>query len=139
MKHDVVLSDDYAYIADSFNGLRVVDISDPANPQEVGHFDPTGSTAGQGAYFSAPYAYLADGLGLLVLDVSDPSAPSEAGFYDSIGFAVQVQISGAYAYVAGREGGLNIADVSDPADPLHVANYFKAGSVHVRPDQQWIR
>jgi len=130
--HDVVVSGDYAYIADSFNGLRVVDISDPSNPQEVGHFDPAGSTAGNGVGFSAPYAYLADGLGLLILDVTDPSAPSEAGFYNSIGFAVKVQISGSYAYVAGREGGLNIADVSEPADPQHVSNYFKAGSVHVR-------
>ena len=77
--HNVFVSGDYAYIADSFNGLRVVDVSDPTNPQEVGFFDPTGPTAGQGVFFSDPYVYLADGLGLLVLDVSDPTAPIEAG------------------------------------------------------------
>jgi hypothetical protein len=129
--HDVFVSGGYAYIADSFSGLRVVDISDRANPQEVGFFDPTGSTAGLGVYFSDPYVYLADGLGLLILDISDPTAPSETGFYNSIGFAVKVQLSGGYAYVAGREGGLNIADISDPANPQHVRNYFEAGSVHV--------
>jgi hypothetical protein len=130
--HDVVVSGDYAYIADSYNGLRIVDISDPANPRELGHFDPPGSTAGNGLDYAPPYAYLADGLGLLVLDVTDPTAPAEVGFYDSIGFAVKVGISGDYAYVAGREGGLNIADISDPANPIHIANYFEAGSVHVR-------
>ncbi|UCF61218.1 MAG: protein kinase [Anaerolineaceae bacterium] len=129
--HDVFVYGGYAYIADSFNGLRVVDISDRANPQEVGFFDPAGSTAGLGVYFSDPYVYLADGLGLLILDASDPTAPSETGFYDSLGFAVKVQLSGGYAYVAGREGGLNIADISDPANPQHVSNYFQAGSVHV--------
>jgi len=129
--HEVFVSGDYAYIADSFNGLRVVDISDRANPQQVGFFDPTGSTAGLGVYFSDPYVYLADGLGLLILDISDPTAPLETGFYDSPGFAVKVQLSGGYAYVAGREGGLNIADISDPANPQHVSNYFEAGSVHV--------
>jgi hypothetical protein len=130
--HDVVVNGDYAYIADSYSGLRVVDISDPTDPQEVGFFDPGGSTAGNGVFFSAPYVYLADGMGVLILDVTDPMAPLEIGFYDSIGFAVKVQISDEYAYVAGREGGLNIAELSNPADPLHIANYFEAGSVHVR-------
>jgi hypothetical protein len=130
--HDVVVSGSYAYIADSQNGLRVVDVSDPSTPNEVGGFEPLGSTSGNGVFFSAPYAYLADGLGLLMLDLSNPSSPQEMGFYDSQGFAVKVHVSGDYAYVAGREGGLNIADVSDPREPLHAADYFEAGSVHVR-------
>ena len=130
--NDVVVSGDYAYVADSSAGLRVVDITDPTNPVEVGSFDPIGSTIGLGVFFSGPYVYLADGLGLLVLDVSDPTAPIEAGFYNSIGFAVKAQVSGQYVYVAGRDGGLNIADISEPGDPQHVSNYFKAGSVHVR-------
>ena len=130
--NDVYAAGDYAYIADRTNGLRVVDISDPANPVEVGSYDPPGSTLGSGVFFSDPYVYLADGLGLLVLDVSDPTAPTEAGFYNSIGFAIKVELDGDYAFVAGREGGLNIADISDPANPQHVSNYFKAGSVHVQ-------
>jgi len=129
--HDIFVSGNYAYIADSFNGLRVVDVSDPANPQQVGSFDPPGSRRAQGVYFSDPYLYVADGLGLLILDVSDPTAPFEVGFYHSPGFAVKVYPLGGYAFVADREGGLRIANVSDPANPKPVSNYFEAGSVHV--------
>jgi hypothetical protein len=129
--HDVAASGEYAYIADAHGGLRIVNVSNPSEPREVGSFEPSGSTAGQGIDISAPYVYLADGLGLLILDVSDPTAPADVGFFDSRGFAVQVQIVGGNAFVAGREGGLNIADVSTPEVPEHLSDYFEAGSVHV--------
>ena len=129
--HDIVVSGGYAYVADSFAGLRVVDVNDPADPRQVGVLEPGGSARGQGVTYADPYLYFADGLGLLVVNVSDPTSPAEMGFYDSPGLAVKAQVSGGFAYVAGREGGLSIADLSDPADPQHVSNYFKAGSVHV--------
>jgi hypothetical protein len=129
--HDVFVAGDFAFIADSFSGLRIVDLSDLANPVEVSAFDPGGSTMGNGVAFSAPYAYLADGMGVRILDVADPTTPTEVGFYDSIGFSLDLQVSDGYAFVADREGGLMIADFSIPTEPIHVANYFKAGSVHV--------
>ena len=129
--HDVFVNGNIAYIADSFNGLRVIDVSDPTNPQQVGSYTPTGSRRAQGVYFSDPYLYVADGLGLLILDVSDPTAPQELGFYHPPGFSVKVHPVDGYAYVADREGGLRIANVSDPSNPTHVSNYFKAGSVQV--------
>lgn len=129
--HDVTVAGDYAYIADSSAGLHVVDISDPANPQAVGAFDPTGSTSGQGVYYAEPYLFLSDGLGLLILDVSDPTAPEETGFHHPPGFTVQSQVIGQYAYAANREGGLSIADVSDPTEPQSLSVYFDVGADHV--------
>jgi len=46
-------------VADVFAGLRIIDISNPAAPMEVGFFD-TGSGA-YGVYVSGSYAYVADG------------------------------------------------------------------------------
>lgn len=129
--HDIFVSGNYAYIADSFNGMRVVDVSDPANPQQVGTFSPSGSRRAQGVYFSSPYLFVADGLGMLILDVSNPATPSEVGFYHSTGFAVNVHPMGEYAFVADREGGLLVTNVSDPSNPVHESNYFEAGNVHV--------
>jgi len=37
---DVALAGGYAYVAVGWAGLRVVDISDPANPREVGAYAP---------------------------------------------------------------------------------------------------
>jgi hypothetical protein len=33
---DVAVSGNYAYVADGTNGLQVIDVSNPANPQRVG-------------------------------------------------------------------------------------------------------
>jgi len=95
----------YAYVADG-RGLRVVDISDPTNPAEVGFYDTPGYA--YDVAVAGGYAYVADGRGLRVVDVSDPSNPTEVGFYDTPGSAADVAVAGGYAYVADWNGGLLI-------------------------------
>jgi hypothetical protein len=128
---DVHLAGDYAYLADSFGGLRVVDVSDPTQPVQVSAFESPGSTRGQGVFVVEPYLYLADGQGVRVLDIADLTAPEVVGFYDTLGFALDLQIIDDLAYVAAREGGLYIGDFTDPTDPRHVSQLFDAGTDHV--------
>jgi len=45
-----------------------------------------------------------------VIDISDPTNPHEVGFYNTEGYAVDVAVSGSYAYVASYCGGLYILD-----------------------------
>ena len=40
----VFISGSYAYVADSYTGLRIIDVSDPTHPSEVGLYN-TGSFA----------------------------------------------------------------------------------------------
>lgn len=40
---DVFVEGEYAYVADGNHGLRVIDVSDPAHPSEVGSYDTPGS------------------------------------------------------------------------------------------------
>jgi len=112
----VAIAGDYAYVAAAESGLRVVDVSDPAQPREVGFYDSPG-WAGRVA-ISGNHAYVADGdSGLQVVDVSDPAQPVETGFYNSPGFACGVAVAGNYAYVADGGSGMRVVDVSDPARP----------------------
>src|SRR6056297_930181 len=55
---DAAESGDYAYVADGGDGLEVVDVSDPANPNEVGQFDDGRYACG--VYVRGGYAYVAD-------------------------------------------------------------------------------
>ncbi|MCK4226133.1 hypothetical protein KAX29_04495, partial [candidate division WOR-3 bacterium] len=113
----------YAYVAAMGAGLRVIDVSDPANPTEVGFCD---TWEARDVYVSGNYAYVADSeSGLRIIDISDPTNPFEVGFYDPPppAFAVGVYISGNYAYVAFWGYGLRIVDVSDPTNPFEVS-YF---------------
>jgi len=50
----------------------------------------------------------APGSGLRVIDISTPSNPSEVGYCDTPDDALGIVISGAYAYVADNNAGLQI-------------------------------
>lgn len=104
----------YAYLADSdywFGGLRIVDISDPAAPSEVGFFDTPDyarEIALAGGYVYIHIQREFDG-GLYVIDVSDPSSPFGAGYYDALGNAPYgVAVAGNDVYVADISSGLFI-------------------------------
>jgi hypothetical protein len=112
-------------VADGDAGLRIIDVSTPSSPVEVGFFD-TGGWA-WGVAVSGSYAYVADGSdGLRIIDVSTPSSPVEVGFYDTGGESWGVAVSGSYAYVADAWNGLRIIDVSTPSSPVEVG-FFDTG------------
>jgi len=122
----VAVAGSYAYVADGERGLRIVDVSNPAAPAEVGFYDTPGiayDVAVVGAY-----AYVADGqAGLRIVGISDPTHPTEIGFYDTPGKAMGVAVAGDYAYVADEYEGLRILNVSDPAHPDEASFYDTMG------------
>jgi hypothetical protein len=118
---DVAISGNYAYLADYDSGLRVVDVSDAANPFEVG-FYATPDTA-YGVAVEGNYAYVVDGYGLWVIDISDTANPVYSSSWHTIGNARSVAVAGGYAYVADWWGGLVVIDVSDPASLNEVGFY----------------
>jgi hypothetical protein len=129
----VVVSGNYAYVADGGAGLQVIDWSTPAAPVRVGGYDTSGDA--DGVAVSGNYAYVADDdAGLVVINVSNPAAPVRVGGYDTGGTAVGVALAGNYAYVADGAAGLVIIDVNNPAAPLPVGGFVTsdyAGSVAV--------
>ena len=127
--YGVYVSGGYAYVADDWAGLRVIDVSDPQNPVEVGYHD-TPSIA-LGIYVSGDYAYVTDrDAGLRVIDVGNPYNPVEVGYYDTPGIARDVYVSGDYAYVADEDAGLRVIDVSDPRNPVEVGYHDTPSSAY---------
>jgi len=112
----VYVAGGYAYVADHNAGLRVVDVSNPANPMEVGFYHTPGNV--EAVAVAGDYAYVAAG-GLRVVDVSDPTTPVEVGFYEHGG---SVAVAGIYAYIASGNS-LRVVDVSDPFNPEEVGFY----------------
>lgn len=107
-----------------FEALRVVDISNPASPRQVGRFDPL---------YGAVYAIGISGQNIVVLlkrwlndspmvilDVTSPENPVPLG-------TVQVPpgllaVGSSAAFVADYHG-VRVVDLSDPAHPTTRANY----------------
>ncbi|NHN46494.1 hypothetical protein G9464_02625 [Halostella sp. JP-L12] len=138
--HDVYVQNDLAYVAAFDAGLRILDVSDPASPEEVGHWpDPTDAAhyaqpmpnddivfVGDET-FSEPYG------GIHVLDTSDLSNIEKIGFIDSPdtpGFDTShnFDVTANRLHTSWYEGGVRVFDISDPGSPSEIASYDPDGS-----------
>jgi hypothetical protein len=123
----------FAYVADAFPGdasLRVVNISDPAEPRQVSRLSlgvgVEGDVRAYGVAVAGEAAYLGVGAaGLRVVDVSDPYTPMEVGALIVPGRADNLVVSGDRVYLV--DGDLRIVDVSEPSVPHQVAFYDVPG------------
>ncbi len=132
---DVVIDRNYAYIVDCGYGMRVIDISYPNYPREIGGVRTSGSAYGI-AIKSQKYAYIANySDGLKIIDISEPDAPYEIGNCKIPGMALKVALfqftihdsrfTKLYALVATGNEGLWVVDVSEPENPKIVSSYRK--------------
>jgi hypothetical protein len=104
------------------NGLKVIDVSNPANPVLVGSNDTIGSPYGLAV--AGNYVYVVDSkAGLQVIDVSDPANPLRVGGCDTSGFANGVAVAGQYACVADGEWGLAILKLADPVPRIRALGW----------------
>jgi hypothetical protein len=124
--HDIALGEGgIAYLGDTL-GLRALDVSDPAQPVEIG-FLPTGGAIVD-VELAGSTAYLADfSNGLRIVNISDPAHPQVLGNLATPAPPDDVAIQGNYAYVACWTGGLRVVDISDPAHPQDVWFYAQPG------------
>jgi len=125
---DVCVSGNYAYVADYYNGLVVVDISDPTKPETVGNHpsrtEGYTTAAAIGVAVSGDYVYVANCYDdLYVINVTDPNSPTLAATYDPGDSAYAVTISDDYAYISSMYNGVDIIAISDPTNPEFVGNY----------------
>jgi hypothetical protein len=118
----VATDGNYAYLVGQYGGLRIVDVTSPGSPVEIGFYD---SSEDQHAVdVSDGYAYVAESrAGLRVIDVTPPGSPVTVGTWDTPGYAFDVEVSDGYAYVADSTGGLRVISVASPSSPVEVGWY----------------
>lgn len=112
-------------------GFYVFDVTDPANPTQVGSWFPTPDHGNHNSAFVDGIVYLTGGLTLDIVDVSgetfervgtwEPgdwkdewSTPTNTVLHD-------VYVQGDHAYCSYWDGGTFILDVSDPSNPAFVS------------------
>jgi len=134
--YNVVVSGNYAYVANGESGLRIIDISVPANASEVGYYNTDGTT--YDVVFAADTVYVADGEGgLKVIDVSNKSAPTLAGLYTTGGIARSIDfcnynVEGKHVLVSyysdnhvQSDDGVRIFNVTDAGSISQPGNIFQ--------------
>ncbi|MFA4880335.1 MAG: hypothetical protein WC650_01755 [Candidatus Doudnabacteria bacterium] len=126
----VQVKGNYAYMVDDgFGGLRVIDISDPSKPREVGCSER--HIQAREIYVRENYAYVTFN-GLRVYDISNPVRPREVGICEIPSWTTGITVKDKYAYITnGRpEGGLWIIDTSDPKKPRQVGYCHTSGNAY---------
>jgi hypothetical protein len=97
------------------NGLRILNVSDPTTPIEVGVYtDPRVSSGFYSMQVHGEYGYIYGAGGLGIVDLSDPARPQPLGIVPIR--AWQLIVNEPRAYVL-NESGLYVIDVSNPRVP----------------------
>jgi hypothetical protein len=125
--YNLAVAGNFACVAAHSAGLRIISVSNPTSPAEVGHCSLPSYT--YKVAVAGDLAYVADGdSGLRVVSVADPAHPAVVGCCNTPGRAWGVAVSGNYANVADGDSGLRVIDVSDAAHPCEVAHCGLAGA-----------
>lgn len=144
----------YAYVANGWDGLVIVDVTDPENPRFVTSIETDGGYA-LGVFVregldDTLYAYVANGwmddkpAGLAIINVTDPEDAQYVEFVPTEGSAEDVFVTeepvikadvGVYAHVAAGYEGLVIIEVTNPetpGEPIYIRTPGYASGVYVR-------
>lgn len=134
MTWDIALKGQYAFVACWWDGVRVIDFSNPESPVlKARRFGwSSGATPGvdfcyvQALDIYGDYLYLVDYLpfpdedtkGLYIFDISNPVNPQFVSRFSTLLSSGQdIRAMGDYVYVADGAGGLEVINVSDPLLP----------------------
>jgi len=121
---EVQVEGDVAFIADYFQGLLIINISDVQNPERISKF--WDFCYYRDLYVRDPYVYLIDeyDFGIDIVNVSDLLHPSKVGsFRDTGSFSEDIFVNGDICYVADSSEELEIVNISDPVHPVRVGTY----------------
>lgn len=114
---DLDVVGDLAYLARGSDGVRVVDLSDPAHPRERGHFAAADDDWNDVEVLTVGGRRYAIGASNVtrVVDVTDPDAPALVAEVPR--YAHTVFLDGTTAYLAPDGAPVTIVDLADPRAP----------------------
>ncbi len=150
--HNAWIDGNFVYVvvdgASPSSGLRILDVSDPSNPQIVASFY-AGSSLLHDVYVRDGLAFLSHwDAGLVILDVGDgvaggsPTNPVEVGRVATEGGQTHnawYWPASGYVFIGeedfGTPGKMHVVDVSDLANPVEVATFGVGGTT---PHNFWL-
>src|SRR5207244_12142215 len=123
MKRPVALAAQfrYAYVCDE-EGIKTLDITDPAHPHAVGHLP---LPEAHGIYLARTYAYVAAGSqGLVILDIEHPEQPRVDQIYNANGcindlhdVKLGITYVSEFAYLADGKNGMRVVQLTSAETP----------------------
>jgi hypothetical protein len=123
---DVYFNDWYAFVADEYYGLAVIDCFNPNQPQSIGNYNLADRTvssfvAGNFIYVATHTTPTTPGR-IHKLDITDIQNPILIGYSDTSGIPKDIFILDDFAYIAEGEAGLSIIYIAG-SNLYPVSNY----------------
>jgi len=125
----VAVQSPYVYLAGSYNGLYIVDLSDVNQPRLVDRLQMD-SGFRCGAVFAVGNLLVqssSEGILTRLYDISDPEAPSLIREIEQAQSSYATMFNGGRLYAASDRGGLEIVDLSDLHDPVTLSTLQLSG------------
>ena len=129
---------EYVVLAAGFQGMVIVDVTDPANPVEV--YQRSIGGAPDDLEILGEYAFFVSNGDMRVYQLSDLNA-GRVGEYSAPGFAGSIAIHAAsqHAYMTDAFAQkLLVVDISDPTAPSEVVQLQNQGSGMTHVDGDWL-
>jgi hypothetical protein len=123
---DAVINGTIAFVACGYDGLQIVDITDPASPKILSIYPFPAALGYVGSVTLSGDVVLAGDWenGLQIINVTDPRRLQIESVYPSGGsHAYRVAVVNRTAFVADYSVGVQIVDISDLSRPVSLANY----------------
>ncbi len=122
----LAMSGELLLIADSLDGLILVDISNPTSPQLLEIHSPTASIRALAA--SGDIVWSVDTEARLIgLDVSDPQAIQQISSLSLPSLGRDILVSESYAYIASSADGVLVVNIANPSSPVLLSSWDTPG------------
>jgi hypothetical protein len=117
--YGMCFQDTFAYVANQYAGLTIVNIANSNAPNVVGTFSLPGWT--NGVFVKDTLAYVASlDIGLRIVNIKNPLAPFEVSSFPT-GQTYDVVVKDSFAYVGCTS--FKVIDISNPSIPIEIGHY----------------
>jgi len=114
---DVSVQGDYAYVANFFSGVYILDVSDPSNPKDISHYDTPGRC--NSIVVKDTIAYVSDENSIILLNIQDPFNPQKISELPLACDGYGLELNFPYLYVTSEwNHQFIIVDVNNPLNPF---------------------
>ncbi len=119
----------YAYVADKYFGIHIIDISKPNDIRFVSFLDTNGTVSD--IFLKGKYAFIGIKSGsVLIADILNPYKYKIISTINLSSPIESVYVKGDFLYIAKGGDGFDIFDISDLKKPLKIGDFFTGGYVY---------
>ncbi|NPE09197.1 MAG: hypothetical protein GNW80_13005 [Asgard group archaeon] len=126
----VATKGDLAFLANGFEGLEILNISNPLKPEKISNYKTAGKA--EEVYIRNNQAIVSVVNYISIIDISDPYRPREIeriDQYDLDGYIIEVDMRFNLLHILTQANGFFIFDISNPYNPLHISSW-ESGFFH---------